>query len=163
MLWRPTPRPFGQLHHIKIRCCGPLLSDGHEPASSGTVAPSLAPPRLLGNNRHQSGRDASRDRSDDRHRAFRSALTCASPHARTHAPVKDAKLVYASLWREKLNKKVGPFGHFWSLKTIFRRSENHKFSRDRFVFFGPGRARREQANAGLHLGARAFVGGSCFC
>ena len=49
------------------------------------------------------------------------------------------------------------YGHFWSLKTISRRSENHKFSRDRFFLFGPGRARREQPNAGLHLGVRAFV------
>ena len=49
------------------------------------------------------------------------------------------------------------FGHFWSLKTISRRSENHKFSRGRFFLFGPGRARREQPNAGLHLGVRAFV------
>ena len=32
-----------------------------------------------------------------------------------------------------------------------------KFSRDRFFLFGPGRARREQPNAGLHLGVRAFV------
>ena len=30
-------------------------------------------------------------------------------------------------------------------------------SRDRFFLFGLGRARREQPNAGLHLGARAFV------
>ena len=49
------------------------------------------------------------------------------------------------------------YGHFWSFKTISRRSENHKFSRDRFFLFGPGRARREQPNAGLHLGVRAFV------
>ena len=31
------------------------------------------------------------------------------------------------------------------------------FSRGRFFLFGPGRARREQPNAGLHLGVRAFV------
>ena len=49
------------------------------------------------------------------------------------------------------------FGHFLEFATISRRSENHKFSRGRFFLFGPGRARREQPNAGLHLGVRAFV------
>ena len=49
------------------------------------------------------------------------------------------------------------FGHFFEFITISRRSENHKFSRGRFFLFGPGRARREQPNAGLHLGVRAFV------
>ena len=34
---------------------------------------------------------------------------------------------------------------------------NHKFSRGRLFLFGPGRARREQPNAGLHLAVRAFV------
>ena len=49
------------------------------------------------------------------------------------------------------------YGHFWSLKTISRRSENYKFSRGRFFLFGPGRARREQPNAGLRFCVRAFV------
>ena len=31
------------------------------------------------------------------------------------------------------------------------------FSRGRFFLFGPGRARREQPNAGLHVGVHAFV------
>ena len=53
------------------------------------------------------------------------------------------------------------YGHFWRLKTISRRSENHKFSRGRFCLFGPGRARREQPNAGLHLGVRALSFGRC--
>ena len=38
------------------------------------------------------------------------------------------------------------------------RSEIHKFkAATDFILFGPGRARREQPNAGLHLGVRAFV------
>ena len=37
-----------------------------------------------------------------------------------------------------------------------KRKSSH-VGRDRFFLFGPGRARREQPNAGLNLGVRAFV------
>ena len=88
----PPPVSFGAKQPISsVRTIDKTMSDGHEHALSGTEEPSLAPPRLLGD-RHQSGRDASRGRSGDRHRAFWSALTCASPpHARTHARTRGGR------------------------------------------------------------------------
>ena len=44
------------------------ISGGHEPASYGTIPPSMAPPRLPGN-RQQSGRGASHGRSANRRRS----------------------------------------------------------------------------------------------
>ena len=61
------------------------MSDGHGHETMGTLPsdfPTQAPDRP---HRHSHRNDG--DRADRRisHRAFRSALTCASPHARTHA------------------------------------------------------------------------------
>ena len=60
------------------------MSVGPNPALG--LPRSTAPPHPSGN-RPRRGRGDSHGRSDDRRRAFRSALTCASPHARTHNAV----------------------------------------------------------------------------
>ena len=57
----------------------------------------------------------------------------------------ERKLVYASFW---------PFFEFFERLS----GEAKIIILPRPIFlFGPGRARREQPNAGLHLGVRAFV------
>ena len=90
-----APRPRGsndlplvsfdaKQHLSSARTIDKAMSDGHERGSQSGIWHPTVPPRPRGN-RPWRGRGESRGRPIDRHRAFRSALTCASPHARTHA------------------------------------------------------------------------------
>ena len=58
----------------------------------------------------------------------------------------ERKLAFASFW---------PF--FGVLKRFSGEAKIINYAAADFYLFGPGRARREQPNAGLHLGVRAFV------
>ena len=53
------------------------------------------------------------------------------------------------------------FASFWPFLEFFKRFSGEakiiNLVATDFFLFGPGRARREQPNAGLHLGVRAFV------
>ena len=59
--------------------------------------------------------------------------------------VRRSKLVYASFWP------------FFGVYYDFQEKRILSLVATDFFLFGPGRARREQPNAGLHLGVRAFV------
>ena len=72
-----------------------------------------------------------------------------------------SRLVSAAQWR---STQCGTqtslwlvYGHFWSLLRFPGEAKIINLVATDFFLFGPGRARREQPNAGLHLGVRAFV------